>query len=533
MVGLSRCLVESFRRFGSLPALTIADRAWTYDRLGAYATALIAGLPAEAAGAPRVGLLAERSIGAYAGVLAAAVAGWTYTPLSPAHPVGRLAALVERARLTVLIVDRARLGLAREVLAELARPVTVCLCADDLDHAQLDPLDGGHRLVVVPGPAAAPVRPVAPRGEERPLYLMFTSGTTGEPKGILIERRQVLAYLNAMAQQFDLGPDDRCSQFFRLTFDLSVHDLLVTWRHGACLYVPTEAELLDPVAFCRRHGLTSWFSVPSMAALARSIGKLKPGQLPSLRRVLFCGEALSWEVAAGMAQAAPNASISNLYGPTEATIAITRYDLPPGRVGPARDAFEAVPIGRLFDGHAALVVNEALVPVAPGEIGELLLAGVQVARGYLDDPRQTAERFVRIDAGDQPGRLWYRTGDLVEQHPDHGLIFRGRKDDQIKLRGHRIELAEVEAALRRAAETGLALVAAWPINELGVADELIAFVCRPHAPVPTISERLRAMLPPYMLPRRIISSATPYLSDNLKLDRKRFVRQLTQPGDTS
>ncbi len=529
MFDLALAIADSCRGHASRPALALDGRVWSYLELYqsvAGLAALLADRRLQLERPPRVGILAERSLLAYQGVLAAVLAGATYVPLSSAQPAARLQAVVDRAGLDFLLVEPASdWPIASALLARTPRPVIVVVPATT---GELPCVTAGSPHRLMRAPVAAEGRPdgwpaVDPAA---PLYLMFTSGTTGEPKGILVSRGSVASYLQSVGGVFGLGPGDRCSQFFRLTFDLSVHDLLVTWLAGACLHVPNDRELLDPVAFCQRHALTAWFSVPSMAALAASFGKLKPGCLPSLRHVLFCGEALSAEVAAAMAAAAPAADLTNLYGPTEATIAITRYRLPPPPdQGAARPA--AVPIGQPFPGQRIAIVDERLRPVGDGRVGELLLAGDQLALGYHGDPAQTAARFpvLRLP-GDRP-RRWFRTGDLVQADPARGLLFRGRNDDQIKLRGYRIELGEVEAALRQAAGTGLAVVAAWPPSDLGTADQLIGFVCPPHAPLPEVSARLAQLLPAYMRPRRIVSAERPRLSPNHKLDRRQFVRHLT------
>ena len=185
-----------------------------------------------------------------------------------------------------------------------------------------------------------------------------------------------------------MRPEDRFSQTFELTFDLSVHDLFLCWENGATLVVASEKELRMPAAYIQRHEITCWFSVPSLAYQVRLQEDLAPGAFPSLRSSLFCGEALPTVVAREWAAAAPDSIVENWYGPTEATIACSRYI-----VGDAEITEDTVPIGQAFDRMELLVLDEALAPCSVGVSGELFLAGAQVATGYLNDPEKTAASF--------------------------------------------------------------------------------------------------------------------------------------------
>ena len=286
--------------------------------------------------------------------------------------------------------------------------------------------------------------------------------------------------------------------------------------------MPTRTELLDPVAFARRQELTVWFSVPSAAALAMRFRRLRPDSLPTLRHGLFCGEALDCDVARAFAAAAPNARITNLYGPTEATIAITHYRFP--RRHAAADA-AVVPIGHAFPGQETLVLRDDLSAVDPGEAGELWLGGSQVTSGYTNNAEQTAAKFRRMTHPGKACQAWYATGDLVEEHPRFGLIYRGRKDDQIKLHGHRIELTEVEGALREAAGTPLAIVVPWPLER---PQKLIALVAAPHPPAGDILAAMMATLPPYMVPASLETATDMAFNANGKLGPQEDHRTLDQ-----
>ena len=275
---------------------------------------------------------------------------------------------------------------------------------------------------------------------------MFTSGTTGTPKGVAVTRANLVAYLEGIAQVATIVPGSKCTHLFDLSFDLSVHDVFRTWLGGGCLYLMEDEETLDPVGFARKHQLECWFSVPSVLSVAKCMKRLRDGILPSVRLSLFCGEALPVSIAAEWSRAAPNTRIFNLYGPTEATIAIMAHEHHDGGYGDQA----TVPLGSPLSQSAAVALADAGEPAQPGEIGELWLGGAQIAKGYINHEAENAERFVSRKIKGYSCSRWYRTGDFVRNDPVHGLIFLGRRDDQVKISGYRVELLEVEEALRSA-----------------------------------------------------------------------------------
>jgi acyl-CoA synthetase (AMP-forming)/AMP-acid ligase II len=267
--------------------------------------------------------------------------------------------------------------------------------------------------------------------------------------------------------------------------------------------------------------------VPSLAATMTSLGLLRDGDFPALRWSLFCGEALPASVAEAWSRAAPNSTVENLYGPTEATIACTGYRWDPAR-SPSECELGVVPIGTPLPGTTSLVADEALVDVGPGESGELLVAGPQVTAGYLDDPERTAASFVR-----PPGRtaVHYRTGDRVRRPAgDEPLRYLGRLDDQIKVQGHRVELGEVEAAVRDAGGVSDVAAVGWPVTSSGFGG-IVAFVAAgavEAVDLPALRSGVARRLPRYMVPREIRVVGTLPRNANGKRDRKALVRMLDE-----
>jgi len=323
----------------------------------------------------------------------------------------------------------------------------------------------------------------------------------------------VAHYLRYVSERYSISPDDRFSQMFDMTFDLSVHDMFVCWTNGACLCSVPQASLMAPARFIREKQLTVWFSVPSVIMLLQKMRMLKPASLPSLRLSLFCGEALLASWADAWQTAAPGSLLENLYGPTEATIAISHYRWKPG--SSAHCVNGIVPIGHIFSTQKGCIIDSDRKLVAAGAAGELCLAGSQVTGGYLNNPAKTREQFITLG---EEGETWYRTGDLVLEDEDGCLQYLGRLDNQVQVRGHRVELQEVDHVLREASKNDLSVAVAWPVDG-GHAEAIYAFICGSESDGDGIIDFCKRRLPEYMVPRRIFMIEEMPLNVNGKIDR--------------
>jgi amino acid adenylation domain-containing protein len=356
-----------------------------------------------------------------------------------------------------------------------------------------------------------------------PAYLLFTSGSTGLPKGVPISQGNVRSYIDYICDRYNVNEHDRFSQQFDLTFDLSAHDMFACWERGAALYCVPERSVMAPAKFIREHQLTMWFSVPSVTGLLTKMRLLSPGCFPSLRCSLFCGEPLPAAYAQSWQEAAPISVVENLYGPTEATIAIAHYRWDSEK-SPLECLNGIVPIGRVFPGQQSRVTDSRGESVPMGEAGELCLAGSQVAQGYWDNPMKTQEQFVRLPGASE--RVWYRTGDLVKQDEVGNLCYLGRIDQQVKIRGYRVELQEIEAVLRHACGTEQVVSVPWPVTN-GSAEGVVAFV----SGVKTLDHdgvlgKCGDILPDYMVPKRIYLIDELPLNPNQKVDRVKLASLL-------
>jgi amino acid adenylation domain-containing protein len=451
-----------------------------------------------------VGVLAERSVEMVVALLAVLKSGGAYLPIDPAYP---------RARIDYLLADSgARLVLAQRKLASLAGDVPVL----DLHDA---------------GSYAGDAEPLGQTSTSADLaYVIYTSGSTGQPKGVMVEHRSVVNRLAWMQRAYPIGPGDVILQKTSISFDVSVWELFWWAFTGASLALLEPGGEKDPeaiVAAVERHRVTTMHFVPSMLSMFLSYVDRFGGErrLESLRQVFASGEALGRDQAHRFAGLVADARLVNLYGPTEATVDVT-YQPCDALGDQAR-----VPIGRPIDNTRTYVLDELRRPVPVGVPGELYIAGVGLARGYLKRDELTRDRFV---AGESVGedRL-YRTGDLARWLPDGTIDYLGRIDAQVKVRGFRVEPGEIEARLRAHPAVEDAAVVA---HDQGWQTSLRGFVVlREEASEDELKQHLGAALPAFMVPAQIVSLAAMPLTPNGKLDRGALMRpdelRRQDPGD--
>jgi amino acid adenylation domain-containing protein len=522
----SRSLISGFlRSLRGAPASTaleLGELSLSYEQLWDYAGRVTAQLKSSLDPSEKnVAVLADRSVGAYGGILGVLGNGCGYVPLNPKFPLDRTLHMLRASGCRTLIVGEECAETLESILPRLDQSLTLIIPDSGWKP---DVESSTHRVITAKEltQVADPDEPSIAGNDTA--YLLFTSGSTGVPKGVAVSQSNAVAYMEYAKKRFGIHGDDRCSQNFDLTFDLSVHDLFTCWDAGATL-CPYPEQTLTPAALIDDLQLTVWFSVPSVAMFASKLGLLDPGAFPTLRWSLFCGEALSASLAAGWQSAANNSILENLYGPTEATIAITYYRWD-SVSSPAECVNGLVPIGWPFEGQQVCVVNEELELVPIGESGELCLGGSQVTRGYLNDPEKTARNFVRLKStGD---KIWYRTGDLVRQGERGCLFYLGRRDFQVKVNGYRVELQEIDLALREAARTELAVAIPWPLSE-GSASGIVGVLSGSDAGHDhEIIAACEKKLPRYMVPNRLYHFPQIPLNVNGKIDRGKITEMLAK-----
>ncbi|MFB7746599.1 AMP-binding protein [Streptomyces sp. NPDC056132] len=468
-------------------ALRIGSQTVTYGELHERALARAGSL----VGAKAVGVLADKSVTAYEGILGALYAGATAVPLHPDFPAHRTRHMLELSGATAVVADERGL----DVLAGLGDDLPVAVATATRDTSPAEPAEAGP---------------------DSTAYMLFTSGSTGRPKGVPLSHGNTLHYFQLLDERYDFTADDVFSQTFDLNFDCSLFDLFCAWGHGATVDVLPPTAYLDLPEYLDRRGITVWFATPSAISLTRRMGGLAPGALSSLRWSFFAGEALRAPDAEAWQIAAPGSALENIYGPTELTVTITRHRWDPG-TSPGRCVNGLAPIGTVHSGHDHLLVDENDAVTA--EEGELLITGPQMASGYLD-PQDDTGRFVHRD-----GRRWYRTGDRVRRLPDGELVYLGRLDSQVQIQGWRVEPAEVEHVLG-SCDGVTEAVAVGATTPAGT--ELVVFYTGEPRPGSQLTRSLRTLLPKGMLPRRFVHLAELPLNSNRKVDRKELTRRATE-----
>ncbi|MCA1634008.1 MAG: amino acid adenylation domain-containing protein [Acidobacteria bacterium] len=407
-------------------ALVFEDERLTYAELNARANRLARRLRSLGVGPETVvGLCVERSIEMIVGMFAIMKAGGAYVPVEPSQPRERLSFILEDVRAPVVLTQR---KLAARLSNQPAR--VICLDADSESFASesAENLEGvgvsGGNLV----------------------YVLFTSGSTGVPKGVAVEHRQLVNYINGVAERLSLPADASYAYVSTFAADLGNTMLFPALCGGGRLHVLSHDRASDPAAFAdyfERHEIDCLKIVPSH--LQSLLTWPEPQKVLPRRRLVLGGEASRRETVQRVRELAPECEVYNHYGPTETTVGVVTYHATSG----GGDLAPTVPLGRPLPNTEIYLLDGKLRPVALGALGELYVGGAQLARNYLNRPDLTAERFIPDPFGPRPGERLYRTGDLARYLPDGNLEFLGRADNQVKFHGFRVELDEIRAALNK------------------------------------------------------------------------------------
>jgi D-alanine--poly(phosphoribitol) ligase subunit 1 len=462
------------------------DRSLTYGELvrrsDALAAHLAQSLPDDKS---PVVVLGHKEPELLIGFLGAIKAGHPYVPVDTVLPAQR----VER----IVATSGAKVTLTPESVAALASS------AEPAPGRRLEPSD--------------------------PYYIMFTSGSTGEPKGVVITLGCLNSFLEWMLSEHAFEEGETFLNQVSYSFDVSFMDTHVSLVSGGTVFCIAKDEVNNPKQLYQalaRSGVTTWVSTPSFANMCLAERSFAKGMLPRVQRFLFCGEALPPDVATQLLERFPGAEVWNTYGPTEATVATTSIRIDRGILA----QYSPLPIGYSMPGSRVLIMDESVHEVPAGDRGEIVIAGPNVSPGYLNRPDLTAKAFFKLD--DKPA---YHTGDWG--YTRNGLLFcDGRMDFQLKLYGHRIELGDVEANLRALPAVRDAVV--LPVIKDGHPESLVAFVILSQRPPGTdfeVSNNLRVQLaeriPNYMVPRKLRFVDTFPMTVNGKADRRKLAELLT------
>lgn len=430
--------------------------------------------------------------------------GFVYVFLDPRNPAARTDAILRRVKPALLVTTSGG-----------GNPFGRALPDTELERV----------LTSATGDAA--VLPAAPLHGLSPAYIMFTSGSTGEPKGAVIPHQGILSLMKWVHDWIDEPQRERFANVNPLHFDNSVFDLYCGLLNGAALVPVETGELPNPLAWVKalRRGRASVvFAVPTLFTTLDRLRLLTRESLPDVRTFLFGGEGFPIDALRRFHGAfAGAARLINVYGPTETSCICSSIEIDDDALLAAGGGFAS--LGRLHEGFVHRILDDQRRPVGAGQVGELWLGGANVGLGYFDNPEETAQRFHQDPLERRYRSVWYRTGDLVRED-DAGLLwFHGRADNQVKIRGHRIELEEIDLALERFPNVVRAVaVAAASADGLEIR---AAFCAREPVDPADIQAHCLASLPSYMQPARVVQLDDLPLNANGKVDR-RAARQLLE-----
>ncbi|PYO06468.1 MAG: D-alanine--poly(phosphoribitol) ligase [Candidatus Rokuibacteriota bacterium] len=476
----------------------------------------------------RVCLLMPKSPTAIVSLLGIYKADCLYVPLDPAGPAARLAQIIQSCGSRWILAAGPVSGVLGALVDDerFRGSISVGWMGDGAAHGKFR--TDFTRDDVESYPSAVLHYD---HGGGDPAHLLFTSGSTGTPKGVTITHASVIRFVQWSTKYFGMVASDRVSGHSPLHFDLSIFDIFGAFAVGAELHlVPPELNVLPHklAEFIRSAELTQWFSVPSVLTYMAKFDVVRVDDFPSLKRLLWCGEVFSTPALIHWMRRLPHVTFTNLYGPTEATIASSYYTV----ARCPEDERAPVPIGRACDGEELLVLDEGLRPVRPGEAGELHIAGAGLSPGYWGDPEKTRAAFPRRPGSADPGDRLYKTGDAAKVGADGLVYFLGRADSQIKSRGYRIELEEIEAALNALPDVGECAVVAVQTDGFEGAVVCCAYVPASGADGSPLAVRqaLSAALPTYMLPARWRVLDRLPRNANGKIDRRHVTEAFASHG---
>ena len=469
---LNHLLTNSAARFPDNESVRFEGTALTYRQLDQLTNQLARAL--EAAGVrrgDRVGIYINKSLASIISIFGILKAGAVYVPLDPNAPVNRLAYITRNCDIRVLLTSAKRLASVPEFFLEEGTPVQAVILteeASDITVALPNNVELIQWKTVLSNPdTAAPSNGTI---ETDLAYILYTSGSTGQPKGVMISHRTIFTFINWCQDTFRLSSEDRVTSHAPLHFDLSTFDLYATMKAGGTIVlVPEHLSTLPSqlAEFLENERITITYMVPSILSLMVSFGSLSKRNFAHLRAILFAGEVFPIKYLRRLVAAIPHPEYYNLYGPTETNVC-TYYKVQPQDTAPGNGDVP-LPIGVACENMEVFAVAEdGRVVTEPGMEGELWARGSCVAQGYWGDAEKTARSFVPNPFQKACREIAYKTGDIVKLHEDRrNWIYVGRRDHMIKTRGYRVELGEIETALYKHEEVKEAAVVAIPDDILG------------------------------------------------------------------
>lgn len=475
----------------------------------------------------RVCFFMPKSPEAVACILGILKAGCIYVPLDRESPVARTAKVIEKSRPRFILaagdVNKALGGLLKRQGAASEMKLGWIDAPENL-HDRLNPAFVYEDLKNAPDSL-----PEYKTNPEDAAHILFTSGSTGEPKGVITKHSNDIAFVEWAVDYFGINHSDRLSSHTPLHFDLSTMDIYTTLATGAQLHIiPSKYNLVpgNLSRFIRTYELTQWFSVPSILNYMSKFDAVEQDDFPSLKRLIWCGEVFPVPALRYWMEKLPHVRFTNLYGPTETTIASSYYTVPEIPKSNTAD----IPIGEACAGEQLHILDEDLNPVSTGEKGELYISGIGVSDGYWEDAERTNEVFLANPLSNGRHDTIYKTGDLAHIGKDGLCYFHGRLDNQIKSRGYRIELGEIESAINSLQLAVECAVVAVPTEGFEGQAICCAFVPMAALSVDSshLERKLKKLLPSYMIPHQWKKYSVLPKNKNGKINRKEIKHHFQQ-----
>ena len=502
--------INNYNKYSANPAILINKESFSYGHLMAIVQQIKVKIDQANPGSTKaqlIGVYTDYCVETYASLLSVLLSGSGFVPLNKKFPEDKLASIIGSSGIRTILCKRASCEELEKILKAAGLNDAIGIVINDAE---------------VDAPYTHPVS--TPEFNPNEIaYLLFTSGSTGVPKGIGITHSNFSSFLAGMTRygRYDFNSLDRFLQIFELSFDVSIACTFIPWEIGACL-VPVSTEgivFIEALETIRDHEVTVVSMAPSAIAYMKQLRLLDEFNFPSVRYSFLTGEALPDSLAEAWHATAPASKIENAYGPTEVTVWSFMYSWN-ATLSKKEVINGLVPIGTPLEEVEYSIVDQNLKPVADGTLGELLLYGNQVAPGYWKNEQKTSSTFVVNEHISKPGK-WYRTGDVVVKNNLGQVVYINRMDNQVQINGFRVELGEIEFRIREHTKNDSAVVLA--IQNENETIQLAAFVENLKVEVLALKEHLATVLPSYMVPRKIYSIPSMPLNNSGKIDRKKLL----------
>lgn len=504
---VSEKILDTFKKYESNYGLYTYNKYYTYNNLSITSTKIAHTILHINNEKQPVIIVGSKSFYTHAAICGIIIAGSYYTPLNETFPLERNISIIKLSKAKILLLDYTDFSCYEDILNNIDGYNIICpeehydyLSAKFSNHTfYTDKVYDNSFLNV---------------SKNDPVYMLFTSGSTGTPKGIKITHENLLNYCVVSKKRNYVDCTSKLLQMHDITFDYSVHNIFLSFLFGACLHIINKNVKINPFKYLNEHKITHAAFVPSSLLIMKKMRLLKEGSLPFLKYICFCGETLPFDNALLIAKAAPNAKLENIYGPTEATIACTYFEFNKN-TKELTEYTGSMPIGKAYDGMEVFLIDENLNIINTG-IGQIVLSGRQLAKGYVNNETQTKEKFIKINNKD-----CYLTGDLG-RWVNGELVFLGRNDAQVQIRGYRVEIYEIENAISKIENIVSNAVIPTPVNG-STYENLTAFITsKGSIDTNQIKAVLAQKLPDYMVPNKYIILDNMPLNSNGKIDRNQL-----------